>query len=270
VIENSPRTASEQPEFLREIPQMPPKRSSAQGRLRRGQRVRFQSARACPDVTVPPTPPRTRRNRRSRPVRRDSPLVDPPSIDSPPPLPPLVVPSSDIAARNEAVSTVSNSLGTTDSLKTYLFSVQAFVDRELIYDDGDTLKLAQFNYTLQEEKLAQKLANWRGERRGELIKTRSSCCLAPNKKNGNITIEVFTRDDWAKIERCLAAFFSDRTRKNITAKWLIHWAFHQHEEKNLALVEEEEDREVIATRDIEIQEGAEGVEGATAIRPRVS
>jgi hypothetical protein len=248
---------------------MPSVRSSAQGRLRRGQRVRLQTARARPDVTVPPTPPRTRRNRRSRPIRCDSPLIDPHPVAIPPLLPPPVVLSSDVVARNEAVSTVSNSLGTADSLKTYLFSVQAFVDRELIYDDGDTLELAQFNYTLQEEKLAQKLANWRGERRGELIKTRSSCCLASNKKNGNITIEVFTRDDWAKIERCLTTFFSDRTRKNITVKWLIQWAFHQREEENLALAEEE-DRELIATRSIEVQEAAEGVEGATAIRPRVS
>src|SRR5436305_8366885 len=109
---------------------MPPERLSAQGRLRRGQRVRFQSAKVRPDVTVPPTPPRTRRNRRSRPVRCDSPPVDPPPLSPPP-----VVPSSDIATRNEAVSTVSNLLSTADS---YLSSVQAFVDRELIYDDGNT------------------------------------------------------------------------------------------------------------------------------------
>ena len=179
------------------------------------------------------------------------------------------MPSSDVAARNEAVSTVSNSLGTADLLKTYLFSVQAFVNGELIYDDGDTLELAQFNYTLQEEKLAQKLANWRGERRGELIKTRSSCCLASSKKNGNITIEVFTRDDWAKIERCLTTFFSDRTRKNISVKWIIQWAFHQCEEENLALTKEE-NREVIATRGTEILEGTKGIEGRTSIRPRVS
>ena len=101
---------------------MHPKRSSAQGRLRRGQRVRFQTARARLDVTALPTPPITRRNRRTRPVRHDSPLVDPPPIN-PSPLLPLVVPSLDVAARNEAVSTVSNSLRTADLLKTYLFSI---------------------------------------------------------------------------------------------------------------------------------------------------
>ena len=116
---------------------------------------------------------------------------------------------------------MSGSRGTESSLKTYLFSVQLFVDGELLYDDGDTLELAQFNYALQEEKLAQKLANWRGERRGKLIKTKSSCCLSSNKKNGNITIEVLSRDNWAKIKRCLATFFSNCTRKNIAAKWLI-------------------------------------------------
>jgi hypothetical protein len=70
-----------------------------------------------------------------------------------------------------------------------------FVDGELLYDDGDTLGLMQFNYALREEKIAQKLANWRGERRGELVKTKSSCCLSSNKKNGNMTVEVFSRDD---------------------------------------------------------------------------
>ena len=103
---------------------MPPERSSAQGGLRRGQRVRFQSSRARPDVTVPPTPPRTRRNRRGRSLRRDSPLVDP--VDPQPLLPPPVVPSPDVAERNEAVSTVGNLLVRRDRanlLKTYLFSV---------------------------------------------------------------------------------------------------------------------------------------------------
>src|SRR5436853_1631132 len=138
---------------------MPPKRSSIKSGLRRGQRVRFQSARARPNVTVPPTLPRTRRNRQSRPLHRDSPPVDTPPVDPQPLLPPPIVPSLDVAARNEAASTISNSLGTENLLKTYLFSVQAFVNKELIYDNGDTLELAQFNYTLQEKKLAQKLAN---------------------------------------------------------------------------------------------------------------
>ena len=115
----------------------------------------------------------------------------------------------------------------------------------MLYDDGDTLELAQFNYTRQEEKLAQKLAHWRGERQGELIKTKSSCCLSSNKKNGNITIEVFSRDDWAKIERCLTTFFSDRTRKNITVKWLIQWAF-QYEENLAPAVVAEGNREAVA------------------------
>ena len=84
-----------------------------------------------------------------------------------------------------------------------------------------------------------------------------------------MTIEVFTRDDQAKIKRYLATFFSDRTRKNITMKWLIQQAFHQREEENPPLAKEE-DRELIATRGVEIQEGAKGVEGATTIRPRVS
>jgi hypothetical protein len=98
---------------------MPLVRSSAQGRLRRGQRIRFPSTIVRSDVTVPPIPPRTRRNRRSRPIRCDSPLVDPPPIDPLLPLP--VVLSSDVAARNEAISTVSS--GTVDLLKAYLFSV---------------------------------------------------------------------------------------------------------------------------------------------------
>ena len=189
-------------------------------------------------------------------------------------LPPPVVPSSDVATgRNETVSAVSNlsgKKGEENSLKTYLFSVQVFVDGELLHDDGDTLKLAQFNYTLQEERLAQKLASWRGNRRGELIKTGSSCCLSSNKKNGNMTIEVFSRDDWAKVERCLASFFDDRIRKNVVVKWLIHWAFHRREESVASPVAAEgEDREPIAGI-TEIQAGAKDAEGAVAARPKVS
>lgn len=142
-----------------------------------------------------------------------------------------------------------------------------FVNGELLYD-GDTLELMQFNYALQEEKIAQKLANWRGDRRGELVKTKSSC-LSPNKKNGNITVEVFSRDDWAKIERCLTAFFSDCTRRNIAVKWLVQWAFHCKENPAPPVLAEE-DREPVAARDAEIQVGAKGVDNAAAIRPRVS
>jgi hypothetical protein len=230
---------------------MPPERS---GGLRRGQRIRFQSTRALPDATIPP---RTRRNRQIRPLRCDSPRPDPPRPDPPRRDPPRRDPPR---VDTPPIDPPSLSLP-----QTYLFSIQVFVDGELLYDDGDTLELAQFNYTLQEEKLAQKLANWRGERGGELIKTRSSCCLSSNKKNGNMTIEVFSRDDWAKIERCLTTFFSDRTRKNIAVKWLIQWAF-QHEE-NLApsIVAE---GEPITTRGTEIQANAESEEGVA--RPRVS
>ena len=76
--------------------------------------------------------------------------------------PPLAIPLADVVARNEAISTISNSSarrGKESSPKTYLFSIQVFVDGELVFDDGDMLELAQFNYALQEEKLAQKLAN---------------------------------------------------------------------------------------------------------------
>jgi hypothetical protein len=114
------------------------------------------------------------------------------------------------------------------------------------------------------------LADWRGERRGELIKTKSSCCLSSSKKNGNVTIEVFSRDDWAKIERCLAAFFNDRTRKNIAVKWLIQWSFQCQENLAPLAVAEGENHEPVATTNTETQTGIESVEETTAIRPRVS
>lgn len=174
---------------------MPPDRSSARGGLRRGQKARVQNTKArlnVPDATAPRTPPRTRRNRPLRsdspcrdppcrepphrnPPRRDPP-IDPPVASSPipvrPPSPLLEAPLPNIAAkRNEAIptaSSLSGRRGRANSLKTYLFSIQVFVERELVYDDGDTLELAQFNYTLQEEKIVQKLSNWRGGVGGEV------------------------------------------------------------------------------------------------------
>src|SRR5436190_371901 len=50
IIENR-SVAFQQLELLRKISQMPPKRSSAQGRLRKGQRVRFQGHKGSAERT---------------------------------------------------------------------------------------------------------------------------------------------------------------------------------------------------------------------------